>query len=310
MFFGRSEELARLKNGTTVVFSGRKMGKSSLLHRLRSQCVSDTDQRAVMVGCSAIACGRSWLVLREIERELTELLRREGLGATGAAGRTRPGPFDDPIEAMRMAKDRFRSVVDDVMHRLEEHGVRQLYVLLDEADNFVRAELEETSGRKDPRSAVSWFLRDLQTITYPGRLRFIFAGYDQIGRIFRDPGLGHSAFGNWGEQPLRLGPLEVGDARDLIVQPLTALGMTVGNDLAERILDYTSGHASLIQAFCRKLAERIKETQAAWPLEDVAVTFEDIQAVANDQRGSGDQNYRQLLEQTLGLNLDIAPRIR
>ena len=114
------------------------------------------------------------------------------------------------------------------MSLLKGRGIRQLYVLLDEADNFVRAELEETSGGKDPRSAVSWFLRDLQTSAYPSRLRFIFAGYDQIGRVFRDPGLGHSAFGNWGEQPLRLGPLDEGAARDLIVQPLTALGMTVG----------------------------------------------------------------------------------
>src|SRR5262249_52396033 len=115
-----------------------------------------------------------------------------------------------------------------------------------------------------------------------------------------------SAFGNWGEQPLPLGPLQEGDARDLVVQPLTALGMIVSNVLAERILDYTSGHASLIQAFCRKLAERIRQEKAAWPLEDVTISFEDTQAVANDQRGAGDQNYRQLLEQTLGLNLDIA----
>jgi hypothetical protein len=306
MFFGRRDELARLENGATVVFSGRKMGKSSLLHRLRGECSGDTGRRAVMVGCSAIASGRSWLVLKEIEREMIELLRRESPEKIESAGNFAPGLFDDPVEAMRVAKERFRIVLDDVIQRLEGLGVTQLYILLDEADNFVRAELEETSGGKDPRSAVSWFLRDLQTSIFHGRLRFIFAGYDQIGRIFRDPGLGHSAFGNWGEQPLKLGPLDEGDARELIVKPLTALGMTVGDDLVERILDYTSGHASLIQAFCRKLAERVRETQPAWPLDDVAVRFEHIQEVADDQRGAGDQNYRQLLEQTLGLNLDIA----
>ncbi len=307
MFFGRRDELARLKSGTTVVFSGRKMGKSSLLHRLRGECRPDTDQRAIMVGCSDIAIGRSWAVLVKIEKELGKLLRRENLEEDRPADGAGVGTIhDDPSEAMLLAKERFNSFLDQAMHRLGRIRVRQLYVLLDEADNFVRAELEETSGGREQRSAISWYLRDLQTSSYPGRLRFIFAGYDQIGRIFRDPGLGHSAFGNWGEQPLRLAPLDEPAARDLVVQPLTALGMLVGDDMADRILDHTSGHASLIQAFCRKLAERIRGEKGDWPLDDVSVAFEDVQAVANDQRGAGDQNYRELLEQTLGLNLDIA----
>jgi hypothetical protein len=307
MFFGRRDELARLKNGTTVVFSGRKMGKSSLLHRLRRECGPDTDQRAILVGCSGVARGRSWIVMHEIEREFARLLHQEGIGDGGPVGTVAAGLFDAPLdEAMQAAKDRFRTALDRVMRVLEERGIRQLYVLLDEADNFVRAEMEETSGERNPRSAVSWYLRDLQTSSYLGRLRFIFAGYDQIGRVFRDPGLGHSAFGNWGGPPLRLEPLDEYAARDLVVQPLTALGMTVGVDLSERILDYTSGHASLIQGFCRRLAERIRTERSDWPLEDVAVSFEDVQFVASDQRAGGDLNYRALLEQTLGLNLEVA----
>ena len=103
MFFGRHDELARLKSGTTVVFSGRKMGKSSLLHRLRRECGPDTDQRAILVGCSAVARGRSWLVLHEIERELARLVHREGIG-DGSAGQGRPrGGRSTPTldEAMR-----------------------------------------------------------------------------------------------------------------------------------------------------------------------------------------------------------------
>jgi hypothetical protein len=307
MFFGRSDELAKLVNGTTVVFSGRKMGKSSLLHRLRAQCGPDTDQRAILVGCSGVAPNRSWTLLHEIERELTGLLARERDGQPGVSP-PRYGPAENFAKALAEAKERFHLALDEAMQELAARNVQRLYVLLDEADNFIRAEMEETSGGKEPRSAVSWFLRDLQTGTYAGRLRFIFAGYDQLGRVYRDPGLGHSAFGNWGMAgPLKLGPLDDPAARALVLSPLTALGMLVGDDLAERILDYTSGHASLIQALCRKLAERVREKpQTAWPLEDVAVEFEDVLAVAEDQRAAGDQSYRQLLEQTLGLNLDIA----
>lgn len=306
MFFGRNDELARLENGATVVFSGRKMGKSSLLRRLNDQCGADTDQRAILVGCSGVVAGRSWMILSDIERELAALAR-ELLGAQAVPVPPRYGPVEDFQTELDGAKARFRQTLDGVLSQLAARGVNRLYVLLDEADNFIRAEMEETSGGGRERSAVSWFLRDLQTGPYLGRLRFVFAGYDQIGRVFRDPGLGHSAFANWGTGgPLKLGPLDEGAARALVVRPLTALGMLVPDDLAERILDYTSGHASLIQAFCRKLAERVGRAQNAWPLNDVAVEFEDVQAVADGQRGDGEQNYRQLLELTLGLNLDIA----
>lgn len=306
MFFGRNDELARLQreNGVTVIFSGRKMGKSSLLSRLQAQCTAETGQRAILVGCSGIAKGRSWAVMWEIERELERLSPPEDRTSGPGPAPHLPGAVDDPSRAMEAAKERFRNVLAGAMQRLERDGVLRLYVLLDEADNFVRAELEETSGG-NPRAALSWFLRDLQTSNYRGKLRFIFAGYDQVGQIFRDPGLGHSAFANWGEL-LKLGPLDTTDARELVAAPLTSLGMVVSDDVVERILDYTSGHASLIQAFCRKLGERVRETKLDWPLNDVPVEFEDVQAVADDQRGAAEQTYRQMLEQTLGLNLDIA----
>jgi len=305
MFFGRLDELTRLENGTTVVFSGRKMGKSSLLYHLRAQCTQETDKRAIMVGCAGIASGRSWIVLREITRELERFLAREVPGTMLPAMPHIAGLMEDPARALQEWKESFRDILAKAMQVLEAHHVRLLYVLLDEADNFVRAELEETSGERNKRAAVSWFLRELQTSTYPGRLRFIFAGYDQVGHIFRDPGLGHSAFANWGEL-LKLGQLDQSAAHDLVARPLTALGLIVSDDVVERILDYTSGHASLIQAFCRKLAERVREVQPDWPLNDVPVGFEDLQAVAEGQRSGDDQGYRELLEQTLGLNLDIA----
>ena len=182
--------------------------------------------------------------------------------------------------------------------------MREVFVLLDEADNFVHAELNENSGRRAPRAAVSWFLRELQTTAYPGRLRFVFAGFDQLGRVFRDPGLGESAFGNWGAQPLNLSTLDAAAARGLVVEPLAALGMLLPDDLAERVIDYTSGHASLILAFGRYLADVVRAEERDWPLNDVPVRFDHLTRVVEEERG--DNNFRRALEQTLGLNLDIA----
>ena len=96
MFYGRASELNDLENGTTVVFSGRLMGKSSLLRRLQSQCAPESGRRAVIVGCSAITVGRSWQVLTDIERELSALAHREG-GAAGDA----PAPPPRPRRAIR-----------------------------------------------------------------------------------------------------------------------------------------------------------------------------------------------------------------
>lgn len=302
MFYGRTDELAKLEANTTVVFSGRRMGKSSLLARLQSQCAPPSNQRAVQVSCATLAAGRSWQVLVDIERELVGLVHREE-GAPGAPPAVPPvAPTADPRADAQRAIDRFRAALADAMKRLEVCGVRRLYVLLDEADNFVRSETEEHSGRRT-RAAVSWALRELETATYDRRVRFIFAGYDQLGRIFHDPGLGESAFGNWGGK-LPLEVLDEPDARALVVEPLAALGMPVGDDIANRILDYTSRHASLIQAFAERLAAHVHQQEKDWPLNDCPVRFEHLTAIADDERGDG--NYRQQLEQTLGLNLDIA----
>lgn len=308
MFFGRNSELSELINGSAVVFSGRKMGKSSLLHRLMAQSGSDTNQRAVLVGCSGIGNGRSFLLLREIEHELNELVQRESGAFATVSQKSHPAVERDFQANLDAAKDRFTEKLDNTMRILEAKEIRRLYVLLDEADNFIRAEMSETSGRSksDARSAVSWFLRD-KTNKYGGRLRFIFAGYDQIGKIFSDPGLAHSAFANWGSAgPLNLGQLDEPAAKDLITKPLTSLGMLVDPDLCERILDYTSGHASLIQAFCRKLGERIRAKHSQWPLNDVSVEFDDVTYIADEKRVESGLNYQALLEQTLSLNLDIA----
>ena len=305
MFFGRTDELTRLKEATAVVYSGRRMGKSSLLHRLRSACES-TDQRAVYVGCTAVPRNRPWELLAEIERGLRDLLRREGVPAADLPPLTPAGPQGAAGVASDQAVKGFRTVLAASLALLDARGVRTLYVLMDEADNFVLAEMHETSGG-DTRAVVSWFLKGLQNDpANAGRLRFVFAGFDQLALVVREPYRGQAAFGNWGGEPMRLGPLADDAARELAAAPLAALGITLTEDAVERVLDYTDRHASLIQAFAQRLADRVKKERAdVWPLEDVAVSADDLTAVAAG-RGEPGAGFGDLVDETLGLNLDVA----
>jgi hypothetical protein len=304
MFFGRTDELTRLKEATAVVYSGRRMGKSSLLHRLRNSC-EDTDQRAVYVGCTVVPRNRPWELLAEIERGLLDLLRRERVPDAELPPLTPAGPQGVARVASGQAVDGFRRVLAAALALLAARGVRTLFVLMDEADNFVLAEMHETSGGAS-RAVVSWFLKGLQNDTYPGRLRFVFAGFDQLALVVREPYRGQAAFGNWGGDPMRLGPLADDDARQLAAAPLAALGITLSEDAVERVLDYTDRHASLIQAFAQRLADRVKKEWAdVWPLADVAVTADDLTAVAAG-RGDPGVGFGDLVDETLGLNLDVA----
>ena len=193
-------------------------------------------------------------------------------------------------------KTRFRTFLAGAIERLRSRGYTRLFILLDEADSFARAESIENSGRDvQGRSSVSWYLRDREE-EYQGALRIVFAGYDEL----RPKGnLCHSAFGNWGET-MKLGPLERPAAQHLIIEPLAALGILADMDLADRIWDYTNGHASLIQAFCGQLVEVVRRNKPDWPLQDVTLVFDDVLSVANEA------DYQQQAAKTLGLSLGIA----
>jgi len=303
MFFGREEEVRRLESDGTVVFSGRKMGKSSLLRHVFLQCRESTDRRAVLVGCAGIAPWQSWRVLDDFALKLLELFHREEIPDPPRWDRPQlPLAMNDAQrralfgEMLSDVKAKFQNFLHVVIERLRGRGIHRLFLLLDEADSFARAEFIENSGNESrSRAAVSWFLRDRET-EHDKFLRIVFAGYDELGRTETLP---HSAFGNWGSR-INLGPLSEPAARRLIVEPLAALGILAGEDLADRILDYTAGHASLIQAFCGKTIEGVRDRNREWPLEDVELEFNDVRTIAESPE------YQETMARTLELNLGIA----
>ena len=304
MFFGRETELEALDSkNITVVYSGRKMGKSSLMRQHLRRCREHADRQAVWVGCAGVAPWRSSRVLEDIAREIKALLKQKGIDegldweretAFLSSGAERDTHFRETLERV---KTRFSDFFKEAASRLQSRcNLTRLSILLDEADSLVSAERIENSGSGlNVRSSISWFLRD-QEAAHQRFLRVIFAGYDELGR---KENLCHSAFGHWGDR-MPLNPLEESAAKLVVIKPLAALGILVDQDLVVRILDHTSGHASLIQAFCGELIEQVRRGKPAWPLEDVTLDVEDVRRVVSQSA------YQDQMEETLSLNLGIA----
>lgn len=76
--------------------------------------------------------------------------------------------------------------------------------------------------------------------------------------------------------PLR--PLDAQDAEDLIVDPITSLGVTFAQqgEIVTYIQRWSSCHPAYIQLFCSRLVERASGTRAE-------LTLDDVHAVAADE---------------------------
>jgi len=300
MFFGRDDVIDKVKFNATVLFSGRKMGKSSLLKYIFQS--PGENALALWVPCSGIASWRSWQLLNKIGSQLTTLLHDKYSITSPAWKEVSDHAYYEMQTQKKCAtvlaeiKPTFEKFLADSIMELKKRGCNRLFVLLDEADGFVRAERIENAGRQvSATSAISWFLKDLETVRHQGFLRVIFAGFDEVGQTDDT----YAATGNWGSIE-KLGPLAERDALDLIRIPLASLGIMVDEILAARILDYTSGHASLIQLFCARLVERMASLyQMDWPLNDFIVDLEDVEAVMDAD------DYQRDMRTTLEMNLNI-----
>ena len=214
----------------TVLFSGRKMGKSSLLRHRFQQCRESTDRRPVWVGCMESLPGDLGGFWRTLLAEFGNCWLREGLESGVSMeleetvliskGTMREAAFHETLDRVKAGCQEFLATA---IERLRSKSYGRLFVLLDEADSFARAEWIENSGRDiRGRSSVSWFLRDRETEYREALRRVVFAGYDELGR---KENLCHSAFGNWGNL-LELGPLDESAAQRLIIDPLAALALS------------------------------------------------------------------------------------
>jgi len=237
IFFGREEMLRELINpsGSCLVYGGRQLGKSALLRRaVRELHDPDNEQYAFVKDIKTVGDPQAGHGPEHLWRHL-----RDGLADAGLLVSARIEKSERIAEAIRKA----------VLSKPR----RRVLALLDEADHFLDADAKENFG-------VTNALRQLMFDTNR-RFKVVLAGLHNVQRFHGIPNQPLAHFGT----PILVGPLEPRAARQLVVEPLEALGYRFENEAAVlRILSFTNYHPGLIQLFCHRLIKQ-KQAEAQLP---------------------------------------------
>ncbi|MGL3107250.1 hypothetical protein [Bradyrhizobium sp. BR 1432] len=279
MFYGRSDQKRQIvsRRGGSLVFGGRRLGKSSLLRDVeRKEHNPDED---IFVRCIDINdIGQTGEYGPRFWQRLASELREAGIG----------------IQPGSVTAD---GVVDDIRKFLSARSSRQIILMLDEADNFLLAE-EETKYLNVVR------LRQLLEGT-EGRFKVVMAGLHNVQRTATSP---NQSLGHLGT-PICIGPF-VGDDRNeglrLVTEPLAALGFEFqSSTLPLRILSQTNYYPALVQLYCRELLNHLlkanKQEQGGPPF---LIVSEDLEAAYKNQTLSEEINKR------FRLSLDLDDRYK
>jgi hypothetical protein len=272
MFFGRAEELAKLwdQGGSCLVYGGRQLGKTALLQQVRVRHHKPPSQ-VVPYG--------SLQGQKDLWALTGQLLTHSGL------------------PCQRMTK---QGVTTAIREWLDQDIGRRLLILVDEADTFLSADVDE--GYK---SLI--VVRDLMQETNR-RCKFVFAGLHDVQRLARTP---NSPLHHLG-MPLGIGPLfgkDLEDARRMVTTPMAAAGIEFdGLSLPNRILSAVGFYPSLLQTFGDTLLSRVSRSvdariKVGMPLP-ILVTEQDVGGALEDN------GFKQDISEKFRMTLDLDERYR
>jgi hypothetical protein len=276
MYVGRKDEAEQLAKSARFsrVFSGRKLGKSALLRYVErfydgQELPSALKLRVIYV--SAVGTETAAELVEQILEKVTERLRI-------------------PASKAQRPFDRLAATLDTF---LTKNPKESLLIVLDEADMFVEADLEEY--HKDREKCLSFLMRsrlqekrDAQGLP---RIRFVFTGYRVTNTC-------EGTWANWGD-PLRLLPLPPTDAAELVAGPLARLGIDA-SEQASAIAHRCGYQPAVILRFGEQLLKRLDDRyprnardkmRIAVTAEDVGQTFE-AEAVQQEIRTVAKNNFQ------------------
>ncbi|MDE0623435.1 MAG: AAA family ATPase [Bryobacterales bacterium] len=245
MFFGRSAArqaiLAMSHDMAHFVYGGRRLGKTTLLADVARE------YRARRPGAP---------------EELVLLINLKGTGI----GENRPTEDLWRLFAEKLAEHRvvgrgtrrYETLGKSVRQWIERDQGRRVLLLVDEADEFLRAECSPEQSYR--------VLEQVKRLMEQTERRFkvVFAGLHNVQRAARDP---NTPFAHMGEA-IRIGPMlpeaDGDEIQNLIRGPLEALGYRfVSNDSIIRIAAETNYYPALAQQFCKELLKTLREESYA-----------------------------------------------
>jgi len=227
LFQGRERLLEQLldSHGSCLLYGGRQLGKSALLHHVAHRLNQPSEQTYAAVED-----------IQTIGSPITEEPAVAVWDVIRSALRTMP-LFAN--RSLANSPDQLERQIRDV---LERNPKARVTVGLDEADNFLAADAD----REFTEVAR---LRSLMTKT-DRRFRIILAGARTAQKYQAIPNQPLAHLG----PALRIGPLETEGALRLIREPLSAFGVRfVDPTLALRILSFTNYHPAIIQFVCSEI---------------------------------------------------------
>ena len=218
-FFGRVNILNRTVSGKLggnfTIVGNRRIGKTSLLKEIKRRLLRDNDKlhTADVYGNT---CHSTYDVVKEI---LTHL---------------RP-------DLARQLPDQRHLIQNLSAHisYLPEVQNQDVAVFIDEVDSIL--EFDEAQNYE--------LLQLLRASFQHERCRVFFTGFRRVMEAIRNLGTPLYNF----THPIWLTGLSQSETRDMIIGPMSRLGIDVSADLPAAILQETGGHPELIQMFCSEV---------------------------------------------------------
>jgi hypothetical protein len=231
MFFGRESEIAKIESATAdgcLVYGGRQLGKSALLHHVRKRFHQPAAGRRAYYlkidefGGAVQPASQIWSAIR---------------------GRL----IDDQV--LPKSTETPDDIRSGIRAWLGKGSERRVLLLVDEADLFLGSEARSGFPNLNP-------LKDMMEET-SRRFKVVFAGLHNVRRMAKAPNspLVHLS------DPICIGPLNTSpessqQARRLVVEPMKAAGFVYeAPDLIHSLLTRVNFYPSLMQVFLKALLE-------------------------------------------------------
>jgi hypothetical protein len=243
VFFGREEEeatlLSTLSTNSVALLGGRRIGKTSLMRHCFDRLVT-ADFQPFFGDCQVV---RTWADF--------------GVMASRNWSVSLPSDFKPQH-------------LFELVDKLRNQSTRHLVFLLDEIDQILDWDLSHSDDQV-PEA----FFRACRSISQQGIAQFVFSGERTIAQRLWDASSPHWNFC----RPLLLQQLTEKAARDLIIEPLTALGVSlIERDLfIEKCWSCTDGHPELLQFLGDKVVGLINQRDR----QSIIASPADVNIVAN-----------------------------
>ena len=240
MFYGREAmagNIMKMRDGTSIVFGGRQLGKTALLRHAEETFSQHGDRRFAWFidlkdkGYVSVVSPAGTKDSLDIFKVLHDQFCSEGLLANHAS-------YKSPEQTRQ-----------EIVAAFEDDPQLQVLAMFDESDSFLESDSQVGSTAVES-------MRALMNDTF-NRFKVVFAGLHSVQRFAGRP---NNPFSNLGFNPNRprrggIGPLSDHEARQLVEEPSGLLGFRFESLAVDKILSYTNRHPSLIQFFCHELIQ-------------------------------------------------------